>query len=90
MIRDKTILLFAVLIQVAMAQENYCHDEEVNAYWDDLAIRAVDHTDVINLYKLRKKLCAQIDADEISVEDATAKFEHERRRVMDALERGKF
>ena len=90
MIRDKTILLFAVLIQVAMAQENYCHDEDANAYWDDLAIRAVDHSDVINLYKLRKELCAQIDSGELTVDEATETFEHERKRVVDALERGKF
>ena len=86
----KTILLIAALFQVAIAQENYCHDEEANADWDDLAIRAVDHTDVINLYKLRKELCAQIDNGEITVDEATEQFEYERRRVVDALERGKF
>ena len=50
MIRYKAILLCAILYQGVIAHENYCHDEEVNAYWDDLAIRAIDHTDVINLY----------------------------------------
>lgn len=90
MIRYKSLLLCAILYQGVLAQENYCHDEEVNDYWGDLAIRAVDHTDVINLYKLRKELCDQIDTGEISIEDATNTFEHERKRVVDALERGKF
>jgi len=79
-----------LLYKAAYAQENYCHDEEVNADWDDLAIRAVDHTDVINLYKLRKNLCAQIDNGEITIDEATEQFEYERKRVVDALERGKF
>lgn len=53
-IRYKTILLFAVLYQAGMAQENYCHDEETNKYWDDLAIHYADRMDVTNLVKLRK------------------------------------
>lgn len=73
-IQFKTILIFTALFQVVLAQENYCHDEKVNAYWDDLAIRAVDHSDVINLYKLRKDLCTQIDSGELTVDEATEKF----------------
>lgn len=89
-IQLKTILLLAVLYQAVMAQENYCHDEETNAYWEDLAIRAVDHSDVIDLYKLRKQLCKQVDDGELTVEEATEQFEYERSRVVDRLERGKF
>ncbi len=79
-----------MLFQAAVAQENYCHDEETNTYWDNLAIHYVDRMDVTNLVKLRKQLCRQIDTGEISVEDATEIFERERSRVVEGLERGKF
>ncbi len=89
-IRYKTILLFAVLYQAVMAQEKYCYDKETNAYWEDLAIRAADHLDVISLYKLRKQLCRQIDAGEITVEDATEIFVRESTHVVEGLERRRF
>jgi len=89
-IRYKTILLFAVLFQTVMAQENYCHDEETNAYWDAIAIEYIDRLDVANLVKLRKQLCKQVDDGELTVEEATEQFEYERKRVVDGLERGKF
>ena len=89
-IRFKIILLFAVLLQTAIAQENYCHDEATNAYWEDLAIYYADRMDVTNLVKLTKQLCRQVDTGEISVEDATEIFERERNRVVDDMKRGKF
>ena len=80
----------AFVINCVNAQENYCHDDESNAYWEDLAIRAMGSSDVIGLYKLRKDLCCQIDRGEISVESATDLFEYERARVVERLEQGKF
>ena len=88
--------LIAILISgisslgFATEPTSYCHDKEVNAYWEDLAIQAMDSSDVIRLYKLRKDLCAQIDRGEISVENATDLFEYERARVVERLEQGKF
>lgn len=65
-----------------MAEENpnNCHDEETNAYWDDLAIRAADRMVVTNLVKSHKQLFSQVDTDKITVEDATTNFERERTR----------
>ncbi len=79
-----------MLHQAAIAQENYCHDEETNAYWDNLAIHYTDRMDVTNLVKLRKQLCRQIDTGEITLEDATKIFERESRWVAEGLERGRF
>jgi len=92
MIQESLIYLltisFFALIPFVNAQENYCHDPYKIAYWDDLAIRATDHSDVINLYKYGKVLCAKIDSGEPLVSEATEKYERE--RIAERLERGKF
>ncbi len=90
MILYKTILLFTVLYQTVMAQENYCHDKETNTYWGNLAIHYVDRMDVTNLVMLRKQRCRQIETGEISVEYATNIFVREREWVVEGLERGRF
>ncbi len=76
----KVVVLFWLyfLYTITYATENYCHDEEANTYWDDLAIYYVDRMDVTNLVKLRNQLCWQVDTGEICVEDATEIFERER------------
>lgn len=71
-----------------MTQENYCHDEATNAYWNDLKTRTPDHSDVIAFYKLCIQVCKQVDDGELNVNGATEQFEQERKRVVDALERG--
>ncbi len=84
-----TLLLFTA-IPSAWSQENYCHDQETNAYWDNLAIHYADRIDVTNLVKLRKQLCRQVDTGEISLEYATKIFKREREWVVEGLERGRF
>ena len=54
-------ICLALVANHVLATDNYCHDPESNVYWDNLAIRAADHIDVINLVMLRKQLCGQIN-----------------------------
>ncbi len=90
MIRYKTILLFVVLTQAAMAQENYCHDEETNQQWNALETMSGTHPDLVGLSKYRTSLCAKVDSGELSVEQATVEFEIERERVLKRVWSGNF
>lgn len=81
-----TLLLFNALISTSVYAEtiNYCHDEEVNQQWEQLASNNSE-PEYKELYRLRKDLCAQIDNGEIELDDAIDIFEETRQEKIKIL-----
>ena len=67
--------MISLIFSITTATENYRHDPQANAHWEDIKSRATEGSDVMNFYLLRKKLCDQIDAGEMTVAEATELFE---------------
>jgi hypothetical protein len=78
----------------AAAGENYCHDEAVNAEWDELLADTPRDAIVIRLYALRQGLCGMIDRGQVGLDQATRIFELEhmkgvRERATEAVTKGR-
>ncbi len=89
-IKNSTRIIFIILIALAtlsVEASNNCHNEDANAFWEELAERSVDNPDMLGLYKLRKKLCKQIDNDDLTEEEAKEIFDKERKRVVENQEK---
>ncbi len=61
--KASVLIIFCSIPVLSLAEEipNYCYDEATNAKWESIAERAINNSDVIGLYNLRKALCVQID-----------------------------
>ena len=63
---------------------NYCHDEAVNRQWENLANSHIE-PEYKELYRFRLELCQQVDAGQISLDEAIDRFEAERARKVESL-----
>jgi len=83
MLRLILSVFLVAFIQVANADENHCKDQETNHEWFEMIATEPQDQDLISLVALRLGLCAMVDLEMISVDDATTIFESER---MDLIE----
>ena len=63
--------------------ENYCHDEKSWTEWDRLVEKNPNDMEVQALHALRIGLCAKVDRDEITLEQATQIFESAREAIIE-------
>jgi len=87
---NRILLLFSTIVlgsSISQAEDipNYCHDPEANAKWERIVKHEAHNHDVVNLYRLRKELCRQVEKGFIGVPEATEIFEDERERVIKDL-----
>ena len=84
------IFLCALFIsgQSPAASVNYCHDDEINRDWENLAHHN-NEPEIKELYRLRKDLCDKIDQGEIELDDAIDIFEKQRQLKIKTLKQRK-
>ena len=84
----KSILYFSLcLIFVAFSfslaeSENYCHDDKSWKQWDALVKKNPNDMEVQALHALRIGLCAKVDRNLITLEQATEIFESARETII--------
>ena len=81
-----TLPLLAACLLVApavMAVQTDCNDPEAEAGWSALLAKYPGDHDVRNLYRLRRNLCEQVEAGDLSLSEASNRFERARQRLVD-------
>jgi hypothetical protein len=56
-------------------EENYCHDPDAEAEWQEMVTKYPDDFKVQTLHALRIGLCAKVDAGHITLQQAIGVFE---------------
>jgi hypothetical protein len=75
--------LILILCNSAYAEsENYCHDKESWKEWDALVEKNPNDMEVQTLHALRIGLCAKVDRDQITIDQATEIFESAREAII--------
>jgi hypothetical protein len=82
-IEAKIVAFLMLASSAVIAAENYCHDPAIDAEWERLISRYEGDPDFTNLYRLRKELCADVDAHRLTLPEAIKHFEGERARVIE-------
>jgi len=75
-------LIFAVYSAAFAESQNYCHDKESWKEWDALVEKNPNDMEVQTLHALRIGLCAKVDRDQITIDQATEIFESAREAII--------
>lgn len=91
-----TITIIAILVaspfflaSAVAAEENYCHDQASWAQWDQLVAKSPEDTAFKIMYALRIGLCAMVERQQISIDEATMVFERYREELVGRREEEK-
>ena len=79
------LLLVVFIIPTAQAAENYCHDPDVNNKWQVLMAKNGHHPEWQEIYKYRIKVCSAVDRGDMTLIEATERFEAMREEKIKAL-----
>jgi hypothetical protein len=75
-------------VQPLAASKNYCHDEQANRDWKNLAHNSTE-PEIKALYSLRNDLCKKVDNGDLELDTAIDIFETERQIKIEALKQRK-
>jgi hypothetical protein len=77
------VLFFSFSSVVTAETENYCLDQESWKGWDALIQKYPNDMDIQTLHALRLGLCAKIEREDLTVEQATEIFERFREVIIE-------